>query len=343
MGRYREAAAAQDEISAMADRLDDDLSKAYSAAGAILVSRKIWPMRAEQNESLSRTALAAAARTNDPFIQTWSRWIIAIDALDRGSIVEARSSASEMITIGQRLNDPRSMGFGLNCLAWIENVLEDYQEALRYSEETLKVAVTTWDRRAATYAKAFALVMLRRPDGISILDAARQENRANGQRFIVSLLDLAYAFSLILEGEITQGIRWMERIILDREEEGFQSRAEWYRILLCQVYLEIIAGKDKPPLSVLARNLPTLLWVKIFGPARIRTIMARVRPFFTAQCDPNGSYLATCDMILGLLDKAQRRNSSALQHLTEARRIFSQFGQTPVLARVETALAELGQ
>jgi hypothetical protein len=48
-------------------------------------------------------------------------------------------------------------------------------------------------------------------------------------------------------------------------------------------------------------------------------------------------------MILGLLDKAQRRNSSALQHLTEARRIFSQFGQTPVLARVETALAELGQ
>jgi hypothetical protein len=343
MGRYREAAAAQDEISAMADRLDDDLSKAYSAAGAILVSRKIWPMRAEQNESLSRTVLAAAARTNDPFIQTWSRWIIAIDALDRGSIVEARSSASEMITIGQRLNDPRSMGFGLNCLAWIENVLEDYQEALRYSEETLKVAVTTWDRRAATYAKAFALVMLRRPDGISILDAARQENRANGQRFIVSLLDLAYAFSLILEGEITQGIRWMERIILDREEEGFQSRAEWYRILLCQVYLEIIAGKDKPPLSVLARNLPTLLWVKIFGPARIRTIMARVRPFFTAQCDPNGSYLATCDMILGLLDKAQRRNSSALQHLTEARRIFSQFGQTPVLARVETALAELGQ
>ena len=30
-------------------------------------------------------------------------------------------------------------------------------------------------------------------------------------------------------------------------------------------------------------------------------------------------------------------------HLTTARRILAQFGQTPILARVETALAELGQ
>jgi class 3 adenylate cyclase len=342
MGRYREAATAQDEISAMADRLGDDLSRAYSAAGAILVSRKVWPMRTEQNESLSRTALAAAARTNDPFIQSWLRWIIAIEALERGSILQARSSASEMITIGQRLHDPRSTGFGLNCLAWIENILEDYQEAFRYSEETFKVAITTWDRMAATYAKAFALVMLRRPEGISILDAARQENRANGHRFIASLLDLAYAFSLILQGEITQGIRWMERIILDREEEGFQLRAEWYRVLLCQVYLEIIAGKEKPPFSVLARNLPAVLWVKIFGPARIRTIIARVRPIWV-HSDSNGSLVASCEIILGLLDKAQRKRAPALQHLTEAKRILSQFGQTPVLARVEGALAELGQ
>jgi len=32
----------------------------------------------------------------------------------------------------------------------------------------------------------------------------------------------------------------------------------------------------------------------------------------------------------------------ALQHLTEAKRILEQFGQTPILARVEAALAELG-
>ena len=48
-------------------------------------------------------------------------------------------------------------------------------------------------------------------------------------------------------------------------------------------------------------------------------------------------------MILGLLYKTKKKRALAVQHLTEAQRILSQFGQTPVLARVETALAELGQ
>jgi class 3 adenylate cyclase len=42
-------------------------------------------------------------------------------------------------------------------------------------------------------------------------------------------------------------------------------------------------------------------------------------------------------------EATHRRRNLALQHLTEAKRILSQFGQTPILARVETALAELGQ
>ena len=48
-------------------------------------------------------------------------------------------------------------------------------------------------------------------------------------------------------------------------------------------------------------------------------------------------------MILGLLYKVKKQRALAFQHLTEAKRIFSQFGQTPVLARVDAALAELGQ
>jgi hypothetical protein len=48
-------------------------------------------------------------------------------------------------------------------------------------------------------------------------------------------------------------------------------------------------------------------------------------------------------MILGLLCKVKKKRALAVQHLTEAKHILSQFGQTPMLARVETALAELGQ
>jgi hypothetical protein len=338
--RYREAVAAQNEISVMADRLGDDLSTAYSAAGAILTSWTSWPPRGERNEALSRTALAAAASTNDPFIQNWLRWIIAIDALERGDPYKARSRAREMITIGQDSNDPRSVGFGLNCLAWIENTVQNYQQALRYSEETLEVAVTTWDRMAATYARAFALVMLRKPEAIAILDVVRQDP---ANTFVLWLLDLAYAFSLVLQGQIAKSIRWLKRGILEREKEGFQLRAEFFRILLCQVYLEIIEGNEKPPFSVLMQNLPTLLWVKILGPSRIRASLNRIRPVFLTHHGPDSFWFASCEMILGLLDRTQRRREPALKHLTEAKRILSQLGPTPLLARVETALAGLEQ
>lgn len=58
--------------------------------------------------------------------------------------------------------------------------------------------------------------------------------------------------------------------------------------------------------------------------------------------DPAGHHIGRAQMILGLLYKVKRKRALALEHLNEAKRIFSQFGQTPILARVDAALAELG-
>lgn len=58
--------------------------------------------------------------------------------------------------------------------------------------------------------------------------------------------------------------------------------------------------------------------------------------------DPAGNHIGHAQIILGLLYKAKRKRVLALEHLTDAKRILSQFGQTPILKRVEAALAELG-
>jgi hypothetical protein len=73
--------------------------------------------------------------------------------------------------------------------------------------------------------------------------------------------------------------------------------------------------------------------------SRIRTLITRVleNPHF----DPAGFHVGHAKMILGLLYKTKRKHALALQHLTEAKCILSQFGQTPILARVDAALAEL--
>ena len=50
---------------------------------------------------------------------------------------------------------------------------------------------------------------------------------------------------------------------------------------------------------------------------------------------------AACEMILGLLYEAKKTCTLALQHLTEAKRITSQFGPSLTLTKIDAALAEL--
>ena len=69
----------------------------------------------------------------------------------------------------------------------------------------------------------------------------------------------------------------------------------------------------------------------IIGIAKIGQCLRDRVPNFT-HFDPEGLHIRRAQI-----------GSSALQHLTEAKRILSRFGQTPILARVEIALAELEQ
>jgi hypothetical protein len=111
--------------------------------------------------------------------------------------------------------------------------------------------------------------------------------------------------------------------------------------MLSEVYLQIIAGNERPPLLTLLKSLPVLLKVMVTAPPRIRQLTTRVleNPHF----ESSGFHVGRAQMILGLLYKIKKERALALQHLSEARRILSQFGETPILARVDTALAELGQ
>jgi hypothetical protein len=70
-------------------------------------------------------------------------------------------------------------------------------------------------------------------------------------------------------------------------------------------------------------------WVTMTAHSRIPDLLKRVtaNPHF----DPAGHHIGRAQMILGLFYKVKKKRALALQHLTEARRILSQFGQTPIL------------
>jgi class 3 adenylate cyclase len=340
--RFREASVVQRANSLMAERLKDNRSKAYAYAGEIIISTIFAPKSILEFGLLKTNAIRAASATADAYIQNWTRWVIGWDEMHRGLVSEARDSAHELMRVGQSLNDPRSTGFGLNLLSWIAYLSNSFAEALEHADQSLSVAVTPWDRTAATLAKICALTLLRRTEeAIRLSQEQRQRIASDGDTFCLYPIEPMRGLWAVLEGNISQGIRIIEEVILRRESDGYLSMADSSRVMLAELYLEIIGGNERPPLTVLLKNLPILSKVMLTGPSRIPTLIAHANA--NAQFDPNCPLMGKSEMILGLLYKAKKERPLAVQHLTEAKRILSQFGQTPILARVETALAELGQ
>ena len=255
---------------------------------------------------------------------------------------DAREAAQHLINVGRLLNDPRSTGFGLNLLSWIALISDCHAEALEFSEQSLAVAVTPWDRTVATLAKACALMLLRKPEqAMKLLQTQQLRITADGDFYSSIPIDLMFGVHKILQGNFAKGIHDVEELISQLEKKDYRAAANSYRLNLADIYLRIIVGNEKPPLPVLLKNLSFLLMVIITGSSRIRALIAPV--LNSPHIDLNGFQAGKSRMILGLLYKAKKKRVLALEHLREAQRILSQFGQTPILTRVETALAELAQ
>jgi class 3 adenylate cyclase/tetratricopeptide (TPR) repeat protein len=341
MNEFDAALAEQANISRMADRLGDDRSRAYSLSSQILLSSAVAPKTLSDQKPIVRNALKAASRTEDAYIRSVVRWVIAIDEIGRGRMSVARKIAEKMSKIGRRLNDPRPMGMGMGILGWIALTSDDYARALSCADECLQIAYTPQERMNALGVKGSALALLKELEKAEpvLTDIRRQLIELNW-RYELILLDPAFGVLAVLNGKIGRGIRIIESAIATARRDGWRAAEDWAKLFLCEVYLEVMFPKDKAPLSLLLRNIPTLIKILFVGRSSIESLVSQVRS--NPQFDVNGHHIGRAEMILGLLYKGRRNRALAIQHLTEANRIFSQFGQTPILARVHAALVELG-
>ena len=183
---------------------------------------------------------------------------------------------------------------------------ESYAEALEYSEQSLAVAVTPLDRNLSTGLKLCALVALRRTEeGAKLLEAYRRRCIADGQLVQLNGTDTIFGVCKILQGNIRDGLRLLEEAILRREKEGYRFMADWPRLHLAEIYLQMIAGNEKPPpLPILLRNLPTILRVMMTAPSRIPDLLKRVlaNPHF----DPAGHHIGRAQMILAYFTRPRK-------------------------------------
>jgi hypothetical protein len=191
----------------------------------IHLSTIIAPIPLDEFDVLKREAIEAASDTADAYIQNWTRFVIGWEECHRGRMTEARDVAQELMQVGRLLGDPRSTGLGLALMTWIALVADSYAEALEYSEQSLGVAVTHFDRSTAVIGKGCALVLLRRTeDGTQLLEGDRRRCIADGDIYRLAGSDGMIGVCKVLQGNIRDGIRFLEEAILRRETGGLSGR-----------------------------------------------------------------------------------------------------------------------
>jgi hypothetical protein len=297
-------------------------------------------MSLQEFESTRDDALKAASSIADPYLRTWAKYVAVWEEFHRGRTTHAHEAALELMQIGRETGDPRSTGQGLSILAVNALLSDNYALALDYCEQAMSIATTPLDHQTGFNGKGCALILLKRvEEGVAIIEEFQGRCKYDGNVYSLNLCGGIYAISKAMRGNIGQATAELEGLIAIQDREGYRTCADWYRNLISELYLQVLEGKEKAPLSILLKNLPTIIRIRLTARRRIMEWTTEVRR--NPRFDPNGSFIGRCEMILGLLYKAKKKTGLAVRHLTEARRITAQWGPTPMLARIDAALTEL--
>lgn len=216
---------------------------------------------------------------------------------------------------------------------------ERYDDAVNHGDECVRVALTPGDREIGLGAKLCAQIFRGEGEGTDELLALRKQMVANGHSYVVAGLDPALGIAKILQGDFSGGIRLLNELVKRYQEVDNPLGAATTRIHQAEIYIGLLTAKQMPPLRIMMRNLPFLVITAMTGRKKAIRLLAQAKecPTFT-----DASYFsARIDADLGILLKIGKQYDAAREHLERARPIATQLKAEALLAKIDTALAEL--
>src|SRR5262249_41939014 len=140
-------------------------------------------------------------------------------------------------------------------LGWIALTSDDYEKALNYANESLRMPLTAQERSNALGLKGAALTFLRRLDEAKVeFSNMRKLYIEMNWRFVLLLTEPAFGVLAALNGKLARGVRIIESAIATAHRDGWRAAEDWAELFLCETYLEVMfPTKGKPPLSLLLK------------------------------------------------------------------------------------------
>jgi hypothetical protein len=72
---------------------------------------------------------------------------------------------------------------------------------------------------------------------------------------------------------IREGIRLLQTSIAEHDTDGDRPNGAWNRVILAEIYLQIVGLHRVPPAHVVLKNLGTIVGAKLFGVRRARILL----------------------------------------------------------------------
>ncbi len=155
--------------------------------------------------------------------------------------------------------------------------------------------------------------------GLELVRDVRRQITKNGYLGLLTITEVPIGIAMVLNGDMAAGVRWLEASITTMSQVGNAYGAAFGHLALGQIYAQMAAGKDKPPLSVVFKNLVFLVRTVPFVKAKA------IHHFEAAIQISRKSALqgieAQALMHIGLLYKAKRKLPEARRHLEEAQTV----------------------
>jgi class 3 adenylate cyclase len=327
------------EACAISERLGDGRARAYGRGGLFYMRSYLGLDPLEVADRKKAEMIEDCVLFGDAYIHNWGYYFVAWAYLYRGLYKEAREAAIELVVSGERRNDPRAIGQA-NLMLGILRIYEDDPIAARaHLEKCVRLAVTLNERRAGELTMAGSEVLLgRASEGLAQIDAINLETERAGALFMVQREIGGVALALM--GRISEGINVLKRQIAQSDLVGDQTRAALCRIILAEIYIQMISGKEEPQAAVLLKNLKTIVGAMIFGARRARALLVKAASH--KQLSKRGVTIARVNFDLGVLSAMKKKRDEARRYFEEARVGAKDQGAHKLLQKIDAALAEIG-
>jgi hypothetical protein len=324
----------------VAEQCGDIRAIAYARMLSFNCSTVLGRLTLEEAEKIGMQVLRESQKAKDNYVLNWSYFCIAWDYGVRGLMKEARDWATRLLEWGKELGDRRAVGFAHLTMAWLAILDARYSDALADAEICRQVAVTRFDRIYGAAAAATATILGGQfVEGLNQLLELRRSTIESGLKYAASGMHGAAGVGLIMAGRMAEGIGTISQSIDDADANGDCGVGFWNRIILAEVYLELLTSTRKPPLSFLIRNCGSIIRARLYGKRRALMLLEQASRY--EQLHERGVIRARINTDMALVYKLNGQAKAARRLLEKAQLPAQQQGATFVLSKIQSILTDL--